>query len=84
MSPDSYIGSISKFAGHYAPRGWMRCDGQTLPIMQYQALFSILGTTYGGNGTQNFMLPKLNEELPNQQTTPIWCICCEGMYPMRD
>ncbi len=47
------------FAGNFAPVGWMLCQGQILPISQYTALFSLIGTTYGGNGTSNFALPNL-------------------------
>jgi microcystin-dependent protein len=53
------IGEIKMFAGNFAPVGWAFCDGQLLPIAQNTALFSVLGTTYGGNGTTNFMLPDL-------------------------
>jgi microcystin-dependent protein len=52
------------FAGNFAPRGYMLCQGQLLPISQYAALFSILGTTFGGNGTTNFALPDLQGRLP--------------------
>ena len=61
---EAYMGSIMLFAGNFAPRGWMFCAGQTLPIAQYQALFSLLGTFYGGNGTTNFMLPDLRSRVP--------------------
>lgn len=53
------IGMIVQFAGNFAPKGWQFCQGQLLPISQNQALFSILGTTYGGNGTTTFALPDL-------------------------
>ncbi len=56
---DPFIGQISTTAFNFAPRGWMLCDGQALPIAQYQALFAILGTTYGGDGVRNFNLPDL-------------------------
>ena len=61
---EAYIGSIMLFAGNFAPRGWMFCAGQTLAIAQYQALFSLLGTYYGGNGTTTFMLPDLRSRVP--------------------
>ncbi|MBX3481855.1 MAG: phage tail protein [Caulobacter sp.] len=54
-----YIGTIQPFAFNFAPRGWMLCAGQLLPISQYSALFSLIGTTYGGNGTSTFGLPDL-------------------------
>jgi microcystin-dependent protein len=56
---DPYIGQIEAFGFGYAPRNWVTCSGQTLPISQYQALFSLLGTTYGGDGVRTFMLPDL-------------------------
>ncbi|AUM67691.1 phage tail protein [Pseudomonas fluorescens] len=54
-----FMGTIQPFAFNFAPNGWALCNGQTLGISQYQALFSLLGTYYGGNGTTNFMLPNL-------------------------
>lgn len=54
---DPFIGEVQWFAGNFAPRGWSFCDGQLLPINSYQALFSILGTTYGGDGRTTFGLP---------------------------
>ncbi|WOD42074.1 phage tail protein [Hwangdonia lutea] len=61
---DPFIGQISMFAGNFAPRGWAFCDGQLLPISQYSALFSILGTTYGGDGRTTFALPDLRGRVP--------------------
>lgn len=52
------------FAGNFAPRGWAFCNGQILPVAQNQALFSILGTTYGGDGETNFALPDLRGRFP--------------------
>lgn len=57
MNP--FIGQIMVFAGDFAPRGWALCNGQFLPINQNQALFSLLGTQYGGNGITTFALPDL-------------------------
>ncbi|MGZ4164153.1 MAG: phage tail protein, partial [Tumebacillaceae bacterium] len=56
---DAFIGEIRIFAGNFPPQGWAFCNGQLLPISQNTALFSILGTQYGGNGTTNFALPNL-------------------------
>ena len=61
---DPYIGEIRMFGGNYAPSGWALCNGQLLPISQNQALFSILGTVYGGNGTTTFGLPNLQSRMP--------------------
>ncbi len=61
---EEYIGAIQIFAGNFAPRGWALCEGQLLSIQQNSALFAILGTTYGGNGTTNFALPDLRGRMP--------------------
>ncbi|WDF53911.1 phage tail protein [Mucilaginibacter sp. KACC 22063] len=58
------IGEIRIFAANFAPKTWAFCQGQTMPINQYQALFSILGTNYGGNGTTTFQLPDLRGRVP--------------------
>ncbi|MGY3299070.1 microcystin-dependent protein [Pseudomonas sp. TE6288] len=64
---EPFIGQITLFAGNFAPRGWMFCQGQLLSIAQNTALFSILGTTYGGNGQTTFALPDLRGRAPVQQ-----------------
>ncbi|EJL67999.1 phage tail protein [Chryseobacterium populi] len=56
---DEYMGIVKLFAGNFAPRGWMFCDGRLLSIAQNSALFSLLGTTYGGDGITTFALPNL-------------------------
>jgi microcystin-dependent protein len=60
---EPFIGEMIQFAGEFAPSGYALCDGQLLPISQNQALFSILGTTYGGNGVQTFALPDMRGRL---------------------
>src|ERR1700693_2766888 len=62
-----FLGQISMFGGNFAPRGFALCNGQTLPITQNAALFSLLGTTYGGNGQTTFALPNLQSRLPVHQ-----------------
>jgi microcystin-dependent protein len=59
-----YTGEIRMFAGNYAPAGWALCEGQLLPISQYVDLFLVIGTTYGGDGQQNFALPDLRGRVP--------------------
>jgi microcystin-dependent protein len=59
-----YIGEIKIFTFTYAPKGWALCNGQLLPINQNQALFSLLGTTYGGDGRATFGLPNLQGRVP--------------------
>jgi len=61
---ECFIGEVRLFAGNFAPRNWALCDGQLLPIAQNTALFSILGTTYGGDGRSTFGLPDLRGRVP--------------------
>lgn len=61
---EPFIGEINMFAGNFAPRGWHFCDGSLLQISEYTALFSILGTMYGGDGRINFGLPDLRGRVP--------------------
>ncbi|MEJ2321428.1 MAG: tail fiber protein [Gammaproteobacteria bacterium] len=61
---EGYIGQIILFAGTFAPRNWAYCDGQLIAINTYQALFAILGTTYGGDGRTTFALPDLRGRAP--------------------
>ncbi|MEP6900145.1 MAG: tail fiber protein [Actinomycetota bacterium] len=61
---EPFIAEIRMFGGNFAPRGWALCNGQIMSIAQNTALFSILGTTYGGNGTNNFGLPNLQSNAP--------------------
>lgn len=66
---DAFLGEIRIFAGNFAPVDWAFCNGQLLPISQYTALFSILGTRFGGNGQTNFALPNLGGAAPMGQGT---------------
>lgn len=59
-----YIGEIRIFAGNFAPLGWMPCDGRPLPIAENDALFVLIGTTYGGDGQETFNLPDLRGRVP--------------------
>jgi microcystin-dependent protein len=59
-----YVGEIRIFAGNFAPVGWMFCDGQLLPISEYETLFQLIGTTYGGDGQSTFALPNLQSRIP--------------------
>jgi microcystin-dependent protein len=61
---EPFLGEIRAFGFNFAPRGWAMCNGQLLPIAQNQALFSLLGTTYGGNGQTTFALPDLRGRVP--------------------
>ena len=62
--PQPYVGEIRMFAGNFAPAGWMFCEGQLLPISEYETLFNLIGTTYGGDGQSTFALPDLRGRLP--------------------
>jgi microcystin-dependent protein len=59
-----YVGEIRMFAGNFAPAGWMFCEGQLLPISEYETLFNLIGTTYGGDGQSTFALPDLRGRVP--------------------
>lgn len=61
---EPYLSEIRIFSFNFPPRGWAFCNGQLLPINQNQALFALLGTTYGGNGQTNFSLPNLKRRSP--------------------
>lgn len=59
-----YVGEIRIFAGNFAPAGWNLCEGQLLPISEYETLFNLIGTTYGGDGESTFGLPDLRGRIP--------------------
>src|SRR5213082_2849834 len=61
---DPFVDEIRIFPFNFAPKGWAFCDGQLLPISQNTALFSLLGTTYGGDGKSNFALPDMQGNVP--------------------
>jgi microcystin-dependent protein len=62
----SYVGEIRMFAGNFAPNGWALCWGQLVPIAENEALYALIGTTYGGDGTSTFALPNLQSRIPMQ------------------
>ena len=68
---EGFLGEIRMFAADYAPQGWALCNGATLPISGNEALFSLLGTTYGGNGSNNFALPDLRGRAPMSTGTGV-------------
>jgi microcystin-dependent protein len=71
---DQYVGEIRMFSGAYAPQGWLLCNGQILNIREYEILYTVLGTTYGGDGKTTFALPDMRGRLPihisQTQTSP--------------
>lgn len=72
---ETFVGQIEIFAFDFGPEGFAPCQGQLLPISQYQALFSLIGTRYGGNGTTDFALPKLAPLTPDG---PFYFISLQG------
>lgn len=79
---DTFIGTIALFPYNFAPRGWAACTGQLLPISQNQALFALLGTTFGGDGQTTFALPNLQDKAPADGLT--YYIALQGIFPSRD
>ena len=73
-----YIGEIRMFGGNFAPAGWMFCEGQTIPISENEALFQLIGTTYGGDGEQTFKVPDMRPLEPDNMT---YGICLFGVFP---
>ncbi len=89
MSEEPLIGSIGFFAGEYTPQGWADCAGQKLSIAHHEALFSLIGVIYGGDGVHEFAVPDLRPEVNGKRVDwsevkqPRQCICVEGIYPSR-
>jgi microcystin-dependent protein len=81
---DPLLGDIELFAFDFPPSYWMTCEGQTLNIASYQSLFTLLGTTFGGNGVTTFCLPDLRQAIPMQNMGMHYCIAVEGIYPSRN
>jgi microcystin-dependent protein len=77
---DPFLGQVAAFAFNFAPRGWMPCDGRQLAIQQYRALFSVIGKTYGGDGTATFCIPKLAAAGPKG---PNYFIALVGAMPQH-
>ncbi len=82
MIMDYYIGQIVVFPYSFVPYGWLLCNGAQLSIQQNNALYSLIGTKFGGNGSTNFNIPNLQgaEALPGTA----YYICISGIYPSRD
>ncbi|MFA6873234.1 MAG: phage tail protein [Bacteroidaceae bacterium] len=75
---DFFWGQIIWVAFDFEINGFMKCDGRTLQISEHQALYSLIGNKYGGNGMTNFMLPNIKTETGSYQ------ICIQGIYPSRN
>jgi len=78
---DPLLGDIALFLFDFAPSFWMACEGQTLQISTYQALFTLLGTTFGGDGVNNFKLPDMRSSVLIAGMH--YCIAVQGLYPSR-
>ena len=80
------LGEIRLLPLTYAPRGWMACEGQILTIEANQALFSLLGANFGGDGRTNFALPDMRANSPLGAVAGVvgYCIAVNGVYPARD
>jgi microcystin-dependent protein len=77
---DVFIGQISIFPFTYTPQGWAPCNGQILPIIEYQALFSLIGNRFGGDNVTTFALPNYTNQAPSGSQ---YYIALNGLYPPR-
>ncbi|MBU2983394.1 phage tail protein [Lentibacter algarum] len=77
-----FIGELMLFGGSFCPRNWAEADGREIPIAQNPALFSLFGTNYGGDGRNNFGLPKIAP--PAGASSARWCVSLEGTFPPRN
>jgi len=78
-----YIGQICMFPWSWAPRGWLKCDGQLLPISQYSALYSLIGIEFGGDGRKTFALPKMPPMKTEDGGDVAYFVNMTGIYPSR-
>lgn len=78
---EHYLGQIQLFPYVFAPKGWVRCEGQIVKIVAHEALYSLLGTIYGGDGRTTFALPDLRGKEPLRGLH--YCIALEGLYPSK-
>ena len=79
---EPFIGQIQLLPYNFVPRGWAFCEGQVLPIQQNEALFSLLGTQFGGDGRSTFALPDLRDHEPGHHAR--YCIALTGIFPSRN
>jgi microcystin-dependent protein len=84
QASEPYLGEIQMFAFNFCPVGWSTLSGQLLPISQYEPLFSLLLTTYGGDGVTTFALPKWGPILTANGGVLTPCIAMQGVYPSRN
>ena len=79
-----FLGEIETFAFNFCPTGWATVNGQLLPINQNQALFALLGTTYGGDGQTTFALPTAKPIFTASGVALLQCIALQGVFPSRN
>jgi microcystin-dependent protein len=79
-----FLGEVETFAFDFCPLGWSTLNGQLLPINQNQALFALLGTTYGGNGQTTFALPTAKPIFTATGAVLLQCIALQGIFPSRN
>jgi microcystin-dependent protein len=85
QASEPFVGEVITVAFNFCPAGWLPLNGQLLPIRQYQVLFSLLGTTYGGDGISTFALPTAKPIFTaDNHTTILQCISLFGVYPPRN
>ncbi len=82
MIVDPLLGDIALFSFDFVPSFWLACEGQILQIASYQPLFTVIGTTFGGNGSTTFALPDLRKSVPIPGMH--YCIAYQGIYPERN
>lgn len=80
---ESFMGQVMAFSGNFVPMGWHKCDGTLFIIDDNGALFSILNTTYGGDGTTTFSLPNMKDIYTSNNQAIKYIICIEGRFPSR-
>ncbi len=80
---EPYLGQVQSFAYTFCPKGWAPLNGQLLPINQYQALFSLLGTRYGGDGQTSFALPLAKPVFTLTGEPLLQCIALQGIFPSQ-
>lgn len=85
---EPYIGEIATFPYTFCPLGWLRADGSLLPIADYQPLYVLIGTTYGGDGLTSFALPKIASASAPSSQASAWpyavCVSVEGVFPTQN
>jgi microcystin-dependent protein len=82
---EPFLGEIRLFPYNFLPSGWAACDGSVLPISQNTALFSLLGTSFGGDGQTNFAIPDLRQQVPlSAGGQGGYFIALQGVYPSRN